>query len=130
MVVSSLLNGCYNAWGSVLPILFRNLGNSSGHNFDSNDGDMFSLSTSLGYAVGGYLIGELADRYYSTSLKGLLVTTIVMATLALSTFVLLIPPAFIPPVVANAMAFSGGQQYTFFIIMMALTGAFVGATMP
>eukprot|EP00729_Bicosta_minor_P002670 gene2670-34001_t len=138
VVAAAAVNGTLNSWQGVIPILFKDLGNATGNanatdggnGFKSSRGDICSLVSSLGYAVGGYFGGELGDRCFANKLKLLLVICISLGAATFLFIVLLIPPGFMcnPCIPINN---SGPDAVYALLLGFSFTsGACLGGTMP
>jgi len=145
IVAAAAINGTLTAWQGVIPILFRDLGNATANNsvgnatggggggngFKSSRGDVCSLISSLGYAIGGYFGGELGDRCFAGKLKTLLVICISLGAATYFFIVLLIPPAFFPSGLQIHVDGSGPDGvYALLLSFSLMSGACLGGTMP
>ena len=145
IVAAAATNGTLTAWQGVIPILFRDLGNATtngsaingtgggGGNrngFKSSRGDICSLISSLGYAMGGYFGGELGDRCFANKLKTLLVTCISLGAVTFLFIVLLIPPTFFPSWLQIHVDSGPNGVYSLLLSFSFMSGACLGGTMP
>lgn len=122
IVACAVINGAYVAWQSLMPILFGKM-----PGFISHDGDLFGFSSGVCYCVGGYLSGELADRYFAGQLKSMLVF-VYAASVANFALLLVLMPSPLKPLLPGSAAID--TSYSAVAVAVTMTGLFTGATMP
>eukprot|EP00750_Incisomonas_marina_P032066 INCI8805.2.p1 GENE.INCI8805.2~~INCI8805.2.p1 ORF type:complete len:504 (-),score=54.16 INCI8805.2:38-1549(-) len=80
MLNGALLNGVYNMWQSAFPLLLSNM---STEQFAQNQttakleeiAQIFGTTTLVTFTIGGFFIGQVADRCFVRRLKSLLIET-------------------------------------------------------
>jgi MFS family permease len=116
VVACSIVNGAYVAWQSLMPILF-----SAMPAYDSHDGDLFGFSSGICYCLGGYLSGEIGDRYFAGRLQPMLMLVYGAAVANFAVLLFVMPSPFSQTI---------GAGYGAVATAISTTGFFVGATMP
>eukprot|EP00039_Didymoeca_costata_P003206 m.66003 g.66003 ORF g.66003 m.66003 type:complete len:469 (-) comp11777_c0_seq2:173-1579(-) len=91
IISNGIVQGTFQGWSALLPIMFEDLGNSSKHVFSSHQGDQLAFYAVIGYAVAGYFAGEIADRFFQRRLKRIIIIFLIIATATSALLFCLIP---------------------------------------
>jgi hypothetical protein len=117
VIACSAMNGSFISWQSVLPIICGGI-----VGYTSHDGDVFAFISGITYCIGGFVGGELGDRFFVGRLKTLL---LVLFALLVGNFIFLI--AIMP---SPLYPEKSSCDYTVLVAVVSMTGLFAGAIVP